>query len=60
VLDAFRSMFRRPTFTRATELVTGAVLARGRRKVASALRAIGRGLEPDFSSYHQVLNRAAR
>ena len=59
VLEPFRTEFRRPTWTRAVELIAGTILARGRRTVASALRAIGRGGEPGFQRYHDVLSRAA-
>lgn len=39
-------------------LVEGTLLARGRRTVASALRASGHSDDPHFSNYHQVMNRA--
>jgi hypothetical protein len=59
VLEPFRPEFRRPTWTKAVSLIAGTLLARGRRTVASALRAIGRGGEPGFQRYHDVLSRAA-
>src|SRR3954453_14695035 len=59
VLDAFRPEFSPRTWTRVVTLVTGTILARGRRTVAAALRQMGRPDAPDFSSYHQVFNRAA-
>src|SRR4051794_6792875 len=59
VLDAFRPEFSPRTRTRGVTLVTGTILARGRRTVAAALRQMGRHDDPDFSSYHQVFNRAA-
>src|SRR3954466_5573402 len=59
VLDAFRPEFSPRTWTRVVTLVTGTILARGRRTVAAALRQMGRHDDPDFSSYHQVFNRAA-
>src|SRR5260370_7383988 len=39
-------------------LVYGTWLASGRRTVAAALRAIGRGDEHHFTTFHRVLNRA--
>ena len=59
VLDAFRPEFSPQTWTRVVTLVLGTILARGRRTVAAALRQMGLHDDPDFSSYHQVLNRAA-
>src|SRR4051794_1438499 len=58
-LEPFRPEFRRPTWTRAVDLIAGTLLARGRRTVASALRAIGRAGEPGFQRYHEVFSRAA-
>jgi len=45
------------TWRRALVLVAGALLARGPRTVASALRAAGLGATPSFSAYHRVLSR---
>jgi hypothetical protein len=39
-------------------LLTGTLLAQGRRTVAAALRASGNEQAPNWSSFHQVLNRA--
>src|SRR5437016_13561554 len=39
-------------------LVVGTLLARGRRTVTAALKQMGLHDEPDFSLFHQVLNRA--
>jgi hypothetical protein len=39
-------------------LLTGTVLAHGRRTVCSALRAVGEADNAHWSAYHQVLNRA--
>ena len=47
-----------PTFAHALTLVYGTILAPGRRTVASALRAAGRGDERHFTTDHRVLNRA--
>jgi DDE superfamily endonuclease len=39
-------------------LLTGTLLAHGRRTVATALRHTGQEMEINFSTFHQVLNRA--
>ena len=49
--------FDERTWRRALVLVAGALLARGPRTVASALRAAGLGAAPGFSAYHRVLSR---
>jgi hypothetical protein len=59
VLEAFRVEFTPPTWARVVTLILGTILARGRRTVASALRQMGLHDQPNFSSYHQVFNRAA-
>jgi hypothetical protein len=38
---------------------TGAILAPGKRTVASVLRLMGQADEPHFPTYHRVLNRAS-
>ena len=57
-LRAFAGAFTGPTFAHALTLVDGAILAPGRRTVASALRAMGLGDERHVTTYHRVLNRA--
>ena len=59
VLETFRPEFTPRTWARALTLILGTILARGRRTVAAALRQMGLHEAPDFSSYHQVFNRAA-
>lgn len=59
VLAIFQSAFTSPTWNKAQVLILGTLMARGRRTVAAALRQMGRGDQPDFSLYHQVLNRAS-
>jgi hypothetical protein len=59
VLDAFLPASSPQTWPRAVSLVLGTVLALGRRTVTAALRQMGLHDEPNFSSYHQVFNRAA-
>ncbi len=56
----FAPGFSRPVWRRVLVLVAGAILAHGRRTVASALRAPGLEGAPDFAAYHRVLSRARR
>jgi DDE superfamily endonuclease len=58
VLEAFRSEFTEPTWTKVVLLVWGTILARGRRTVTAALRQMGLDDEIHFSKYHHVFNRA--
>ena len=58
VLQPFADVFTRPTFCHMRTLVYGTLLASGRRTVTAALRAMGRGDERHFTTYHRVLNRA--
>src|SRR3954453_11632161 len=59
VLEIFRPEFAPRTWARVVPIALGTILARGRRTVAAALRQMGLHDRPDFSSYHQVFNRAA-
>src|SRR3954452_9976798 len=59
VLDSFRPEFSPRTWARVVTLVLGTITAGGRRTVAAALRQMGLHDDPNFSSYHQVFNRAA-
>jgi hypothetical protein len=58
VLTAFRPLFTAPTWRKLMILLTGTLLAHGRRTVAAALRHTGNERESNFSAFHQVLNRA--
>src|SRR5437867_5711182 len=58
VLTAFRPLFTAPTWRKLMTLLTGTLLAQGRRTVAAALRASGNAQASNWSSFHQVLNRA--
>ncbi len=58
VLTVFRPWFTTPTWRKLMILLTGTLLARGRRTVAAALRATGNGMAGTWSLFHQVLNRA--
>jgi len=57
-LAGFADLFTRPTWSHVLLLVAGAVLAPGRRTVTAALCILGREQEPDFCTYHRLLNRA--
>lgn len=59
VLAHFTPVFTQPTYQKALVLVVGTVLAKGRRTVTSALRAVGKEQESGWSKYHQVLNRSS-
>ena len=58
VLAAFRPLFTAPTWRKLMTLLTGTLLAHGRRTVAAALRHTGNERETSERSFHQVLNRA--
>jgi len=57
-LAGLPELFTRPTWLNALLLLTGAILAPGKRTVTAALRILGREQETDFPIYHGVLNRA--
>ena len=59
VILAFAPLFLQRSWRHAEVLLTGAVLAPGRRTVASVLRITGLARERRFVNYHRVLNRAA-
>jgi hypothetical protein len=55
-MQPFRDGFTAPTWQHVLVLIIGGILATGRRTVASALQVVGRGEEPQYTSYHRVLN----
>jgi hypothetical protein len=59
VIAVFAPVFSKPVWQHVKVLLTGAILAPGRRTVASVLRVMGLSTTPDFQNYHRVLNRAA-
>jgi DDE superfamily endonuclease len=60
LVRAFASVFpQQRTWRHAELLLIGAILAPGRRTVASLLRIVGLGRERRFTTYHRVLNRVA-
>ena len=58
VVTAFAPLFSRPVFRHVQVLLVGAILAPGRRTVASALRIVGLHQEKHFQNYHRVPSRA--
>ena len=58
VLTPFAPLFSRRVFRHVQVLVAGAILAPGKRTVASALRAMGLEGERQFCRYHRVLSHA--
>jgi hypothetical protein len=54
----FRPLFSHRVFEHARELLVGAILAPGRRTVASVLRILGRADDTRFIRFHRVLSRA--
>lgn len=57
LMSTFAVAFSAPTFQKVLLLLSGTILAPGRRTIASALRVMGLGDEPHFGNYHRVLNR---
>jgi len=58
VIGVFVSVFSRPVWPHVKVLLTGAVLAPGKRTVTALLQIMGRSAASDFQTYHRVLNRA--
>ncbi len=58
VLASFRPLFTAPTWRKMMTLLSGTLLAHGRRTVTAALRQTGHEMDTNFSVFHQVLNRA--
>jgi hypothetical protein len=59
VLAPFVPLFSERLWAHVQLLLAGAILAPGKRTVASALRAVGLQQERRFCRYHRVLSRAA-
>jgi DDE superfamily endonuclease len=57
-LAVFRPCFTAPVWNHILVLVSGAVLAPGKRTVTQTLRVMGLADQPGFGRYHEVLNRA--
>jgi hypothetical protein len=59
VILTFAPLFSQRSWRQAEVLLVGAILAPGKRTVASLLRISGLARERRFVNYHRVLNRAA-
>ena len=57
-IGVFAPVFSRPVWQHVKVLMTGAVLAPGKRTVTAILQIMGRSAAPDFQTYHRVLHRA--
>ena len=55
----FADLFTRPTWSNVLVLLAGAILAPGRRTVSATLRILGRECDPNFCTFHRILNRSA-
>jgi hypothetical protein len=58
VLTVFRPLFTAPTWRKLMTLLTGTLLAQGRRTVTAALCSTGNDQAGTWSTFHQMLNRA--
>ena len=56
-MSHFAPLFSSRVWPQAQVLLTGALLAPGRRTVSAILRVMGLDQQPDFQTYHRVLNR---
>jgi hypothetical protein len=57
-LGVFAPVFARPVWQPVKVLMTGAILAPGKRTVTAMLQIMGRSAASDFQTYHRVLHRA--
>src|SRR6201988_2674996 len=57
-IGVFAPVFSRPVWQHVKVILTGAVLAPGKRTVTAILQIMGCSAAPDFQTYHRVLNRA--
>src|SRR5687768_12991768 len=58
VIAIFTPVFSKAVWPHAQVLLTGAVLAPGKRTVTAILQIMGLSTHTDFQTYHRVLNRA--
>jgi hypothetical protein len=59
VMTHFAPAFNQPSYRKAVVLVVGTILARGRRTITAALRAVGLQQHKQWAKYHHLLNRAS-
>ena len=58
VIGGFAPVFSRPVWPHVQILLTGAVLAPGKRTITAMLQIMGRSATSDFPTSHRVLHRA--
>jgi DDE superfamily endonuclease len=58
VIGVFAPVLSRPVWQHVKVLLTGAILAPGKRTVTAMLQSMGRRTASDFQTYHRVLSRA--
>ena len=58
IIEAFSSVFTRPTWKKMQILLLGAILCRGPRCITNILRVMDLKTWKNFSQYHHVLSRA--
>jgi len=58
LIVVFQPFFSKSVWENAQLLLTGAILAIGKRTVTACLRIMGKSDDPHFQNYHRVLNRA--
>ena len=58
VFAHFQPAFTQPSYRKVVVLLVGTILARGRRTVTAALRAVGLQQHKQWAKYHHLLNRA--
>ncbi len=59
VLAHFAPAFTQPSYRKVVVLLAGTILARGRRTVTAALRAVGLQQDKRWAKYHHLFNRAS-
>ena len=57
IMSSFAPLFSARVWPHAQVLLTGAILAPGKRTVRALLRVMGLDHRSDFQTYHRVLNR---
>ena len=57
IMSSFAPLFSAQVWPHAQVLLTGAILAPGKRTVSALLRVMGLDHRSDFQTYHRVLNR---
>ena len=57
VLSQIAPIFSARVWPQAQTLLLGALLAPGKRTVSAVLEVMGLGAEPQFQTYHRLLNR---